>query len=72
MTNEKAIGIALESFRLDIVEESIKKGDAVALLSYVLDAGMTIIQHLEFRNKVRSLYCGMLIEKDPATFSSDL
>ncbi|KAG1473109.1 hypothetical protein G6F56_001140 [Rhizopus delemar] len=52
---EQAIGIALESRRLDIVESNIRKGDADKLLAYVLDVSMTLIQNLEFRNEVLRL-----------------
>ena len=49
---KQAIGIAIESFRLDIVEECIKKGNPDVLLAYILGTVMTQIQHLEFRNQV--------------------
>lgn len=52
---EQAIGIALESRRLDIVELAIAKSgkeSAKGLLDYVLETGMTLIQHIEFRNQV--------------------
>lgn len=49
---KKAIGIALESMRLDILEEAISKGDAFILLGYVLESAMTLIQNLTFRNQV--------------------
>lgn len=52
---EQAIGIALESRRLDIVKTIIQKGDADKLLSYVLDVCMTLVQNLEFRNEVLRL-----------------
>ncbi|KAL0144616.1 armadillo-type protein [Mucor lusitanicus] len=52
---EQAIGIALESRRLDIVKSIIQKGDASKLLSYVLDVCMTLVQNLEFRNEVLRL-----------------
>ncbi|CAO3657434.1 unnamed protein product [Mucor hiemalis] len=52
---EQAIGIALESRRLDIVKMIIQKGDADKLLSYVLDVCMTLVQNLEFRNEVLRL-----------------
>ena len=58
----QAIGLALESFRLDIVEESVKRGDAEALLTYVLDASMTLVQHLDFRNKVSLSYINLLVQ----------
>ncbi|KAI8080599.1 armadillo-type protein [Thamnidium elegans] len=52
---EQAIGIALESRRLDIVKSIIQKGDANKLLTYVLDVCMTLVQNLEFRNQVLRL-----------------
>lgn len=51
-----AIGIALESFRLDIVKESIVKAKDLAskiqLLNYVLNMAMDVVENLDFRNKV--------------------
>ncbi|KAI9360703.1 armadillo-type protein [Pilaira anomala] len=52
---EQAIGIALESRRLDVVKSIIQKGDANKLLTYVLDVCMTLVQNLEFRNEVLRL-----------------
>lgn len=52
---EQAIGIALESRRLDVVKSIIQKGDASKLLTYVLDVCMTLVQNLEFRNEVLRL-----------------
>lgn len=52
---EQAIGIALESRRLDIIKAIIEKGDSSKLLSYVLDVCMTLVQNLEFRNEVLRL-----------------
>ncbi|KAI9248920.1 armadillo-type protein [Sporodiniella umbellata] len=52
---EQAIGIALESRRLDVVESNIRKGDSDKLLAYVLDVSMTLVQNLEFRNEVLRL-----------------
>lgn len=49
----KAIGIALESRRLDVIEEIISKGQASELLAYVLEVSMTLVQNLDFRNKVK-------------------
>ena len=51
---KQAIGIALEAHRLDVIETSILKGNQKDLLQYVLDAGLTIVQNLELRNKVLS------------------
>ncbi|KAI8897971.1 armadillo-type protein [Globomyces pollinis-pini] len=50
-----AIGISLESLRLDMLETSITKGNAAELLPYVLEGAMTIVQNLGFRNKVLKL-----------------
>jgi 26S proteasome regulatory subunit N2 len=52
---EQAIGIALESRRLDIIKSIIQKGDSDKLLTYVLDVSMTLVQNLEFRNEVLRL-----------------
>lgn len=52
---KQSIGIALESRRLDIVERTILKGTSHELLSYVLDVCMTLVQNLDFRNKVLRL-----------------
>ncbi|CAJ0762217.1 15919_t:CDS:2 [Entrophospora sp. SA101] len=50
---KQAIGIALESHRLDVIEHAILKGQqASELLSYVLDSCMTLVLNLDFRNKV--------------------
>lgn len=50
---EQAIGIALESRRLDIVKAMVEKGDSAKLLPYVLEVSMTLVQQLEFRNQVK-------------------
>ncbi|KAJ3088234.1 proteasome regulatory particle base subunit [Quaeritorhiza haematococci] len=52
---KQAIGIALESLRLDIIEKAIKQGNAKELLAYLTEASMTIVQNLDFRNKVLRL-----------------
>ncbi|CAO3592001.1 unnamed protein product [Absidia cylindrospora] len=52
---EQAIGIALESRRLDVVKSMIEKGSSAKLLPYVLEVSMTLVQHLEFRNQVLQL-----------------
>ncbi|ORX82985.1 26S proteasome regulatory complex, non-ATPase subcomplex, Rpn2/Psmd1 subunit, partial [Anaeromyces robustus] len=52
---KQAIGIALESLRLDIIEKAIKAGDSKELLSYVLNASMTLVQNLNARNEVLKL-----------------
>ncbi|KAI9206804.1 armadillo-type protein [Polychytrium aggregatum] len=52
---KQVIGIALESMRLDVIEEAVAKGNAKELLSYVLEAAMTIVQHIGFRNMLLQL-----------------
>ncbi|KAJ3194238.1 proteasome regulatory particle base subunit [Irineochytrium annulatum] len=50
---KQAIGIALESLRLDVLKEAIVKGKSQKdLLSYVLTAAITIVQNVEFRTEV--------------------
>ncbi len=52
---EQAIGMALESFRLDIVKEAISKGKNTSLLAYLLKSAMTVVEHVVFRSKVFQL-----------------
>ncbi|CAG8444505.1 8265_t:CDS:10 [Diversispora eburnea] len=52
---KQAIGIALESRRLDIIKEIISKGQTSEPLAYVLEVSMTLVQNLDFRNKVLRL-----------------
>lgn len=49
---KQAIGIALESRRLDVVQSAIKQGDPAELLKYTLKVSNSLIQNLDFRNKV--------------------
>ncbi|KAJ1539895.1 26S proteasome non-ATPase regulatory subunit 1, partial [Nowakowskiella sp. JEL0078] len=49
---KQAIGIALEAFRLDVIESAISKGPSKELLTYVLDAAMKIVTNVDFRNKL--------------------
>ncbi|KAI8924392.1 armadillo-type protein [Entophlyctis helioformis] len=49
---QQVIGIALESFRLDILETTINMGDKAALLKYVFEVNQTAVQHLAFRNEI--------------------
>ncbi|KAJ3148007.1 proteasome regulatory particle base subunit [Geranomyces variabilis] len=49
---KQAVGIALETLRLDVLEEAVLKGEQQLLLSYILEASMNIIQNLNFRNDV--------------------
>ena len=49
----QAMGIALDARRLDVIERVFNEaGRESGLLSYVLEAVMTVVVKLEFRNKV--------------------
>ncbi|KAI7851623.1 armadillo-type protein [Circinella umbellata] len=52
---EQAIGVALESRRLDVVKTMIERGSPHKLLPYVLEVCMTLVQNLDFRNQVLRL-----------------
>jgi 26S proteasome regulatory subunit N2 len=50
---KQAIGIGLESRRLDFVEQAIVAGQCSEdLLKYTLEASTTVVEHLDFRNKI--------------------
>ncbi|KAI8802866.1 armadillo-type protein [Cladochytrium replicatum] len=69
---KQAIGIALESQRLDVVEESISRASKVDqdILSYVMESAMTLVESVEFRNKLlRSLVKLYNNLKEPDYFS---
>ncbi|KAK0557696.1 proteasome regulatory particle base subunit [Tilletia horrida] len=51
----QAVGIALETRRLDIIERVFSVSQDRALLAYTLDAVMTVVQSLDLRNKVLHL-----------------
>ena len=52
----QAVGMALESLRLDLLETAISRGDDIPnLLNYVLNAAMNYAQDLDFRNQVLKL-----------------
>ncbi|KAI9346485.1 armadillo-type protein [Obelidium mucronatum] len=64
---KQALGIALEAQRLDVVEETVLKGNQNELLTYLMDATLALISSLEFRNKVLNLLVklyGNLAEPD--------
>ncbi|TPX45587.1 hypothetical protein SeMB42_g03942 [Synchytrium endobioticum] len=53
----QAIGIALESRRLDVIERAclLDPTQTKDLLVYVLESSMTLVQHITFRNEVLRL-----------------
>jgi len=67
---KQAIGIALESLRLDIIEKAIKTGDSKELLSYVLNASMTLVQNLNARNEVLKLLISLFRDLDESDYIS--
>lgn len=61
---KQALGIALETRRIDIFEKAIKKSDDVhTMLSYAFKVCMSLIQHRQFRNTIlgvlTKLYMGL-------------
>jgi len=50
----QALGIALEARRLDVVERVFSLAKDRDLLAYVLEAAVTVVHKLDFRNTVRS------------------
>lgn len=60
----QAAGIALESFRLDLLEDAIVKGYTLELLKFVLDTTMENVLDLKFRNQVLKLLV-TLFRKSP-------
>lgn len=67
---KQAIGIAMESRRLDVVETAIRQATDANLKSYVLDISMNVVQNLDFRNKALSLLVDLhLAEAKPDYFA---
>jgi len=67
---KQAIGIALESLRLDIIEKAIKAGDSKELLSYVLVSSMTLVQNLNARKEVLKLLVALYKNLDEPDYIS--
>lgn len=65
---EQAIGIALESRRLDVVKTMIERGSPKKLLPYVLEVCMTLVQNLEFRNQVCLLSPVSIVPQQQSNF----
>lgn len=56
----QALGIALETRRMDIIEQSIMKSDDVnAMLAYAFQVSMSLIQNRAFRNQVLRCLVGL-------------
>ena len=51
----QVVGIALETFRLDLLEEVITNGNTRELLAYVYEANTKTMQNIVFRTKVITL-----------------
>ncbi|GAB5594033.1 proteasome regulatory particle base subunit [Umbelopsis nana] len=67
---KQAIGIALESKRLDVVEDVISKGNPHELLSFVIDVSMTLVQNLQFRNQVLRLLVKLYLNLEEPDYVS--
>ncbi|KAG0345034.1 proteasome regulatory particle base subunit [Podila humilis] len=52
---KQAVGIALESRRLDVVEHSIKAGGPANILPYIYDLTMTVVLDQSYRNTLLQL-----------------
>ncbi|KAF8952283.1 proteasome regulatory particle base subunit [Podila verticillata] len=52
---KQAVGIALESRRLDVVEHSIKAGGPANILPYIYDLTMTVVLDQAYRNTLLQL-----------------
>ncbi|CCJ28483.1 unnamed protein product, partial [Pneumocystis jirovecii] len=67
---KQVLGITLEARRLDIIEDIMNKNEDGSLKNYLLDVGISLIQNLDFRNKVLSLLLNLFLkEKQPDYFS---
>ena len=49
---KQALGIALESKRLDMIKRILEVANDSSLLAYILDAVMSIVTSLDLRNEV--------------------
>lgn len=67
---KQVIGIAIETMRLDILEETIKLGGSKDLLPYVLEACMKIIQDIDFRNQTLRMLVKLFKELDEPDYIS--
>lgn len=50
--SKQAVGIALEARRLDVIERVFNETKDSSILTYTLEAAMTIVMKLDFRNRV--------------------
>jgi len=66
---KQAIGIALESRRLDVLEQILSSKDSIAadptLLSYVLHSTMTLLTKLDLRNQVLNMLVALFKQTKP-------
>lgn len=56
---KQAIGIALETRRIDIVKKALLAGDTQVLGRYVLDCSMSLVTNFEFRKELLQLLVDM-------------
>lgn len=51
----QAIGIAIESYRLDIIEQAVGLGEHQVLLEYLFQANLNFVPHVSFRHQIFQL-----------------
>lgn len=68
----QAIGIALESRRLDVIERALRLADEAdeSVASYILSVAMSLVQNLAFRNKVLQLCLDYFLKPHVADYFS--
>lgn len=59
--NKQAVGIALDARRLDVIERIFAETKDSSILTYILEAAMTIVMKLEFRNRVGARFSLLLL-----------
>ncbi|KAJ1514499.1 proteasome regulatory particle base subunit [Coelomomyces lativittatus] len=67
---QQAIGIAIESRRIDIIQKAINAGDKCELLKYILGCSLTFIQNQGFRSQVLRLLVQTYSELDEPDYFS--
>ena len=51
-TNVQALGVAIESRRIDTITRILQLSKDASLLDYVLDVAMNHVRHIQWRNRV--------------------
>ena len=67
---KQALGIALESRKLDTVEMILEKANDNSLKTYILTVSLDLIQNAMFRNKVLRLLATLFLKQSPPDYYS--